>query len=542
MHTIFKPSDSPIWEELAAHRISLEDFSLKQQFSMYPDRFKQMHARGAGLVFDYSKNFITLETVKLLVKAAESLNLQKKIDALFHGDNVNITEARPALHTALRDTSGSGSGPYHSEINNVMDKMTVIVQQIHSGEWKGSTGKSITDIVNIGIGGSHLGPMMVTRALQSYSVGKIQCHYVSNVDSAEIHSVLEPLAPESTIFIVCSKSFTTLETLQNAQTARAWLESKLPQTSLDYRKHFLAVTAKPEKAAEFGIPEENVLPMWDWVGGRYSLWSAIGISIALSIGMDNFNELRKGAEQMDLHFKSATFDKNLPVLLALLDIWNVNYWESHSHAVIPYVHYLRYFPEFLQQLEMESNGKSVNVNNESITYQTASVTWGTVGTNGQHSFHQLLHQGTRFIPVDFIFEINPALDDHHNHLVANCLAQANALMTGKTYKDIKQELMESGVVEKEAHEEAMQRTMPGNRPSNTLVLDSLSPQSLGSLIALYEHKVFVQSVIWNINAFDQFGVELGKTISTEIYEKLINNDTEIEFDSSTEGLISLFKK
>jgi glucose-6-phosphate isomerase len=536
---IFKPTDTPVWEELAAHRQSLENISLKQQFSNNPNRFNELHTSGAGLILDYSKNLITNDTVDLLVKAAKSVQLQDKIDALFNGDYVNSTEARPALHTALRDSSGSGL--YHAEISKVMEKMTDIVQQVHAGHWKGATDKTITDIVNIGIGGSHLGPMMVTNALQSYSPGNIACHFVSNLDSVDIYSVLNKVEADSTLFIICSKSFTTLETLQNAQTARAWLESKLPIAVKGYGKHFLAVTANPEKATEFGIHEANVLPMWDWVGGRYSLWSAIGISIALSIGMENFNELRKGAEQMDLHFKRAPFKKNLPVILALLDIWNVNYWESHSHAVIPYVHNLRYFPEFLQQLEMESNGKSVSVTNETLPYQTASVTWGTVGTNGQHSFHQLLHQGTRFISVDFIFEINPMLDDHHSHLVSNCLAQSNALMNGISYDEIKQELLNTGVAKDDAHKKAMHRHMSGNRPSNTLVVDFLSPQSLGSLIALYEHKVFVQSVIWNINAFDQFGVELGKVMSKQVYETLTGDNTETKFDSSTEGLITLYK-
>ena len=539
MKKTFKPTGSPVWEELALHRQSLENISLKQQFSINPDRFNELHTSGAGLILDYSKNLITKDTVGLLVKAAKSLQLQDKIDALFNGEDVNSTELRPALHTALRDSSGSG--PYHTEICQVLDKMTNIVQQVHTGQWKGATDKTITDIVNIGIGGSHLGPMMVTNALHSYGVGNVACHFVSNLDSVDIYSVLNKVEADSTLFIICSKSFSTLETLQNARTARVWLESKLPIGQKDYGKHFLAVTENLKKATEFGIPEENVLPMWDWVGGRYSLWSAIGISIALSIGMENFNDLRKGAEQMDLHFKRAPFEKNLPVVLALLDIWNVNYWESHSHGVIPYVHHLRYFPEFLQQLEMESNGKSVSVTNETLTYQSASVTWGTVGTNGQHSFHQLLHQGTKFIPIDFIFELTPINDAHHSHLVANCLAQSNALMNGISYDEIKQELLNAGVAIDDAHKKAMHRHMSGNKPSNTLVIDSLSPQSLGSLIALYEHKVFVQSVVWNINAFDQFGVELGKVMSKQVYDTLTSKKSDTKFDSSTEGLITLYK-
>ncbi|NNE37652.1 MAG: glucose-6-phosphate isomerase, partial [Gammaproteobacteria bacterium] len=433
MNKTFKPSDSPIWDELAAHRLSMQDFRIARAFDEDPDRFNKMHTSAAGLTLDYSKNLVTGETISLLVKAAESLNLQEKIHALLRGDKVNVTEDRPALHTALRDFSSNA--PFSAEVGDAFARMASIVDQVHSGQWTGSTGQGITDVVNIGIGGSHLGPMMVTDALKGFSQGRVNCHFVSNIDSTDLHSVLDTMAPETTLFIICSKSFTTLETLQNAKTARAWLEAKLPGAKLDTSKHFLAVSSKPDKAGDFGIPDSNVLPMWDWVGGRYSLWSAIGISIALSIGMENFNALRKGAQDMDHHFNSTSLDKNLPVLLALLDIWYVNYWGSQTQAVLPYCHRLRYFPEFLQQLAMESNGKSVDLDNNLVSYSTAPVTWGTVETNGQHSFHQLLHQGTGFVPVDFFAELNSGGDDHHAHLLANCLAQSNALMNGKSQED-----------------------------------------------------------------------------------------------------------
>lgn len=540
MNNTFKPTDSPIWDELANHRLLQQDFRLVEKFAEDPARFEKMHVSGANLILDYSKNLVTKETLTLLVKAAESLKLEDKIAAMTRGDKVNTTEDRPALHTALRDFSGKA--PFAADIDAAFSKMKSIVEQVHSGQWMGCTGQRITDVVNIGIGGSHLGPMMVTDALKGFSTGAVECHFVSNIDNTDLHSVLDSVAPESTLFIICSKSFTTLESLQNAKTARAWLEAKLPEAKNATGKHFLAVSSKPEKAGEFGIPDTNVLPMWDWVGGRYSLWSAIGISIAMSVGMENFNHLRKGAQAMDTHFQSATLDRNLPVLLALLDIWYVNYWGSQSQAVLPYCHHLRYFPEFLQQLTMESNGKSVDMNNKPISYPTAPVTWGTVETNGQHSFHQLLHQGTGFTPVDFIAELNPSDDEHHAHLLANCLAQSNALMNGKSHEDIKTELIDAGMTEQNAQVQAMHRQIPGNRPSNTIVFEKFTPEILGSLIALYEHRVFVQSVIWNINAFDQFGVELGKKISQQVYTKLVEDGTDVEFDVSTEGLIGLYKK
>jgi glucose-6-phosphate isomerase len=469
------------------------------------------------------------------------IGLAEGIQALFSGDKVNTSEDRPALHTALRDFSGQG--PFQEEINEVVDRMSGIVERIYNGSWQGAKGLAITDVVNIGIGGSHLGPMMVCDALQAYSQGKVHCHFVSNIDSSDILSVLSQLTPDTTLFVVSSKSFTTQETLKNAATAKAWLlESSIITETVS--KHFIAVTANPENAGQFGITPDNILPMWDWVGGRYSLWSAIGISIALQIGMDNFNHLRKGAEELALHFREAPFLNNLPVLLALLEHWYVNYWGARSQAVLPYNHRLRYLPEFLQQLEMESNGKSVSRDNQVLDYHTSPVLWGTVETNGQHSFHQLLHQGTQAVPVDFIVALKPDShgDEHHPYLFANCLAQANALMTGKSFDEIYQELTHSGHPRELLQQVAVQKQMPGNRPSNIILMETLTPKSLGALIALYEHKVYVLSLLWNINAFDQWGVELGKQISNEVYEKLTGDSDVRSFDSSTEALIRMYKK
>ena len=536
----FKPNDSTLWQDLARQRDLLQQTSLSELFAKEPDRFKTMHASAAGLTLDYSKNLINNDALDLLASAAGTAGLKEKIAALLSGGNVNTTEARPALHTALRDFYGRS--PHHAEIDAVMAQMQSLVEQVHSGTWKGCTGKTITDIVNIGIGGSHLGPMFVTEALVTFNDGSVNCHFVSNIDSNDLYRVISGLLPDTTLFIIASKSFATQETLQNARTAREWTAS-IAKTEADFGRHFIAVSSRPDKAIEFGVARQNILPMWGWVGGRYSLWSAIGLPISFSIGMDNFNRLRRGAAEMDQHFASAPFRQNLPVLLAMLGIWYINYWDTRSHVVLPYLHHLRYLPEFLQQLDMESNGKSVRIDNKPVDYQTASVLWGTVETNGQHAFHQMLHQGTQFIPADFILGLSPDSenDSHHTILVANCLAQANALMVGKTHEEAIKELLAAGRSQSEAEQLAVHLQMPGNRPSNMIILDQVTPESLGALIALYEHKVFVQSVIWNINAFDQYGVELGKVISNRIYDRLIGG-TANSFDASTEGLISLYRK
>ena len=371
----------------------------------------------------------------------------------------------------------------------------------------------------------------------------MNCHFVSNIDSNDLYRVIGTLVPDTTLFIIASKSFTTQETLQNARTARAWTAA-IAKSEADFGRHFIAVTSRPDKAIEFGVTRENILPMWDWVGGRYSLWSAIGLPVAFSIGMDNFNRLRRGAAAMDEHFLTASFRHNLPVLLGMLGIWYVNFWGTRSHAVLPYMHYLRYFPEFLQQLDMESNGKSVRLDNRPVDYQTACVLWGTVETNGQHSFHQMLHQGTQLIPADFIVGLQPdtADDTHHAYLFANCLAQMNALMVGKSLAQAQAELTAAGHSPAEIEALAVHLQMRGNRPSNLILMDRLTPETLGALIALYEHKVFVQSVIWNINAFDQWGVELGKLIGNRIYSRLTTDNNSGSFDVSTEAVINLYRR
>lgn len=541
MKNHFQPTDDAVWGRLQHHRAGMAEFRLEQAFNKDPGRFDNMHLRAAGLCLDYSRNLVTVETISLLVEAAVAADVPARIDAMFRGDKVNPTEDRPALHTALRDFTANA--PYHNEVSAAFSRMEELVDAINGGEWRGSSGKAITDVVNIGIGGSHLGPMMVADALAAPGAGRVRCHFVSNIDSTDIQAVLSGLDPRSTLFIVSSKSFTTLETLRNATTAREWLQSGSGMDT-DLSRHFLAVSANPDRAGEFGIAPENVLPMWDWVGGRYSLWSAIGIAAALAMGMDRFNRLRQGAAAMDQHFREAALAENLPVLLALLDIWYVNYWDTASHAVLPYNHHLRYFPEFLQQLEMESNGKSAGLDNNLLDYATAPVLWGTVETNGQHSFHQLLHQGSRWIPVDFIVSLQPDVqgDEHHPYLYANCLAQAYALMTGRSRHAVTDELINNGVSANEAAIQAVHREMPGNRPSTTILMDEHSPETVGALIALYEHKVYVESLLWNINAFDQWGVELGKGISNQVYGKLTDGATQAEFDPSTEALIEFYRK
>ena len=541
MEKTFNPDGSGTWAMLANRRKQLDNTTLLELFEREPDRFLRMQASAAGLTLDYSKHLVNGETLDLLVEAAEGLDLKGRIEALFRGEHVNNTEDRPALHTALRDFSGGA--PCSGEVGAVFTRMADLVRRIHAGEWLGCTEERITDVVNIGIGGSHLGPMMATRALAAYRAGGINCHFVSNIDSADLHGVLEQLRPETTLFIVASKTFTTLETLTNAGTARQWM-AEVARDREGLARHFVAVSANPDRARAFGIDPANVLPMWDWVGGRYSLWSAIGLPIALGTGMETFNRLRGGAAAMDEHFRSAPFDRNLPVLQALLGFWYTNYWSAGSLAVLPYVHRLQYLPEFLQQLEMESNGKSARRGGRPVDYPTAPVIWGTVETNGQHSFHQLLHQGTRLIPVDFILALTPARDGdpHHPHLVANCLAQANALMTGRRLKEATWQLRDGGMPAQEAAAQAPHLAMPGNRPSSTIVMERLEPETLGALIALYEHKVFVQSVLWDINAFDQFGVELGKAIGRQVYARLTGSGVGEPLDAATEGLIGMYRK
>jgi glucose-6-phosphate isomerase len=536
----------PAWQALRQHREDMRTFSMREAFASDSKRFERFSMSTSGLFLDYSKNLISPQTRDLLVQLAQDAGLQPAIEALFNGEQLNASEGRPALHTALRrpigdcvKVDGSNVMP---EVHRVLHQMTDIVGRIHSNMWRGYSEKSITDVVNIGIGGSFLGPQLVSEALLPFTQHGVRCHYLANIDGSEFHELTGKLNAETTLFIVSSKSFGTLETLKNAQAARSWYLARGGTEEKLYR-HFIAVTSNREAAVAFGIREKNIFPMWDWVGGRYSLWSAIGLPIALAVGMSNFKELLSGAYSMDTHFRTAPFEKNMPVLLALLGVWYGNFWGAQSHAILPYDHYLRNITKHLQQLDMESNGKSVRQDGSPVSTDTGPVIWGGVGCNGQHAYHQLLHQGTQLIPADFIVPVvsyNPVAD-HHQWLYANCLSQSQALMLGKCRNEAEAELRAQGLAESEVQRLAPHKVIPGNRPSNTLVLERVSPRRLGALVAMYEHKVFVQSVIWGINAFDQWGVELGKDLGKGVYQRLTGWDQPAAEDASTQGLIDFFR-
>jgi glucose-6-phosphate isomerase len=536
----------PAWQALSEHRAAMQQFSMREAFNADPTRFDDFSLSACGLFLDYSKNLITQETQDLLVSLATEVKLSEAIKAMFAGEILNASEGRPALHTALRRPIGDklkvGGTNIMPEVHKVLGQITELVTRIHDGLWRGYTEKPITDVVNIGIGGSFLGPQLVSEALLPYSQKGVRCHYLANIDGSEFHELSAKLRAETTLFIVSSKSFGTLETLKNAQAARAWYLAQ-GGSEAELHRHFIAVSSNNAAAVAFGIREENIFPMWDWVGGRYSLWSAIGLPIALSIGTANFKELLSGAHTMDEHFQTAPFDRNMPVLLALLGVWYGNFWGAQSHAILPYDHYLRNITKHLQQLDMESNGKSVRQDGSPATTDTGPVIWGGVGANGQHAYHQLLHQGTQLIPADFIVPVvsfNPVAD-HHQWLFANCLSQSQALMLGKTRAEAEAELRAKGMPEAEVQRLAPHKVIPGNRPSNTLVVERISPRRLGALVAMYEHKVFVQSVVWGINAFDQWGVELGKELGKNVYQRLIGDVEEPAEDASTQGLINFFR-
>jgi len=543
------PSDVtalPAWQALLQHRENMQHFSMREAFNADPQRFSQFTLSNCGLFLDYSKNLITAETRSLLVNLANEVGLKDAIKAQYDGELVNASEGRPALHTALRRPVGDkllvNGVNVMPEVHKVLNQITDLVGRIHDGLWRGYSEKPITDVVNIGIGGSFLGPELVSEALLSYAQKGVRCHYLANIDGSEFHELTMKLRAETTLFIVSSKTFSTLETLKNATAARAWYLAQ-GGSEAELYKHFIAVSSNNAAAVAFGIREENIFPMWDWVGGRYSLWSAIGLPIALAIGMSNFKELLSGAYTMDQHFQSAPFEQNMPVLLALLGVWYGNFWGAQSHAILPYDHYLRNITKHLQQLDMESNGKSVRQDGTPVSTDTGPVIWGGVGCNGQHAYHQLLHQGTQLIPADFIVPIvsfNPVAD-HHQWLYANCLSQSQALMLGKTRAEAEAELREKGMAEDQVQKLAPHKVIPGNRPSNTLVVERISPRRLGALVAMYEHKVFVQSVVWGINAFDQWGVELGKELGKGVYQRLTGGIEEPADDASTQGLINYFR-
>ncbi|MCB1747139.1 MAG: glucose-6-phosphate isomerase [Gammaproteobacteria bacterium] len=525
-----KPTLSPLLSELEQRAAKHAELSITRLFEWEPDRLQRMSAAAAGITLDFSKQCLDRGTLDLLGRLADSAGVAAARDAMLAGDIVNPTEQRAVLHTALRAPGGAAHARLVSE---VQERMAALVEATADGELLGATGARFTDVVNIGIGGSHLGPQLACDALRYQADGPLRCHFLANVDGGEFDRITAGLDPRSTLFIIASKSFTTAETRLNAHSARAWLSAALG-VDADVGRHFVAVTANTERAVEFGIDAGRVYPMWDWVGGRYSMWSAIGLPIALGAGMVAFRELLAGAAEMDQHFATASTLANLPMLLGVIGVWNLNCLGAESYAVVPYDDRLRYLPDYLQQLEMESNGKRVGLDNAVLDHHTAAVTWGGLGTNAQHAFFQLLHQGTRFIPVDFVVALqHPAgRRAHHDALVANCFAQAEALMHGRRFDE---------AVDEHGIDLGRHRTTPGNRPSSMLVLDELTPRTLGALIALYEHKTLVQSVIWNINAFDQWGVELGKVLAADILAELDDPARTQRHDPSTAALIARYR-
>ncbi|RMD69335.1 MAG: glucose-6-phosphate isomerase [Gammaproteobacteria bacterium] len=537
-----KLTETPAWKALAAHARAMEGIHLRELFARDPGRFERFSLKLPGLLFDYSKHRITQETLEHLLALAEEAQLSAWIGRLFNGEPVNFTERRPALHIALRNVSNRpilvDGKDVMPEVNRVLDRMGAFAEAVRSGAFKGYTGRPMEAIVNIGIGGSDLGPAMATAALAPYHHPRLKAHFVSNIDGAHIHETLKGLDPATTLFIVVSKTFATQETLENAKTARAWFLEKAPEEAV--ASHFVAVSTHTERVRAFGIDPKNMFEFWDWVGGRYSLWSAVGLAIAIMIGMDRFKEMLAGGHRVDEHFRTAPLKENIPALMGLLAVWYNDFLGAESHAVLPYSQLLARFPAYLQQLEMESLGKRTDREGKVVDYDTGQVLWGEPGTNGQHAFFQLLHQGTRLVPCDFIAFLRPHHPylHHHRILLANCFAQSEALMRGRTEEEARAEL--KGLPQEELEALLPHRVFPGNRPSSTFLCDELSPQSLGMLIALYEHKVFVQSVIWRINAFDQWGVELGKQLARAILPELEGEVA--DHDASTRGLILYYQK
>ena len=537
-------SSNPILtDSLKAHKQRLTAESLMDLFQRNPNRFTDFSTACGELLLDYSKNFVDEAALSELVSLAESRELQARTNAMFRGDIINNTEHRAVLHTALRNGGSELDADTAELINNTRSRMLQLARKLETGELLGHTGKTIDTVVNIGVGGSDLGPAMAVDALEKYHSSATKFLFVSNIDPVHISRALPRCNPETTLFIICSKTFTTLETLANAKAARSWFLERTGNEKA-IAQHFLAVSTNLEAAAAFGIPEENLFPMWDWVGGRYSLWSAIGLTIALAIGPAQFEAFLAGGKAMDDHFKNTPFRQNMPVLMALLGVWHADFFNAQSQALLCYDQNLSLFPAYLQQLDMESNGKSVSFSGESLDYATGAILWGGVGTNTQHSFHQLLHQGTHFIPVDFIVGARSTdpVSDQQTSLYSNCLAQSQALMQGRTEASLIEEMLAQGKSREEAAFLAKHRFVPGNKPSNTLVYPVLTPFILGQLIALYEHKIFAQSIIWDINAFDQWGVELGKQLSKKITAKLVDEKRAADEDGSTQGLIEFFKQ
>jgi len=535
---------SKAWSALQDHFAKVKNHSLREAFARDPHRHAKFSVNLNDILFDYAKNRISEQTLPLLIDLAHHAQLKEKIEAMFTGAMINTTEKRSALHTALRNRShapvfvkGEDVMP---KINGVLEKMRVFCDRVRSGNWLGYTGKTITDVVSIGIGGSGLGPKMAATALTPYGSEALNVHFVSNVDQANLVEVLKGISAETTLFIIASKLFSTQETMINATSARQWfLDQTHDQEAI--ARHFVAISTNAENVANFGIDTDNMFEFWDWVGGRYSLCSAVGLSVALYIGMDHFEALLLGAHEVDEHFRNTPFERNIPVIMALLGIWYNNFYHAESHVLLPYDHSLRFFADYFQQGDMESNGKSVTMDGEPVDYSTGPIIWGQAGTNGQHAFYQLIHQGTKLIPCDFLVAANShySLPKHHDILVSHFLAQPEALMRGKTAAEVASELGPEQAQDKVL---VAAKVFPGNKPSNSFIFKKLTPKTLGSLIALYEHKIFVQGAIWNINPFDQWGVELGKVLAKAILPELQNAEVITSHDSSTNGLINAYKR
>jgi len=539
-------TESPAWKALQAHHSLMASGHMREMFASDPHRFQRFSLQWQDMLVDYSKNRIAPETITLLFDLARQADVEGWRDKMFSGEKINIAEGRAVLHVALRNRANR---PILADGQDVMPKVNAVLAQmkqfshaVRSGEWKGFTGKAITDVVNIGIGGSDLGPVMVTEALRPYSKPGLRVHFVSNVDGSHLAETVKRCDPETTLFIIASKTFTTQETLMNAESAKAWF-LRAAKDPAAVAKHFVALSTNHQKVAAFGIDTRNMFEFWDWVGGRYSLWSAIGLSIAVFVGMENFEELLTGAHEMDEHFRTAPLELNLPAILGVLGIWYNNFFGAETHAVLAYDQYLHRLAAYLQQADMESDGKRVTRDGTVVDYSTGPIVWGEPGTNGQHAFYQLIHQGTKLIPADFIapMETHNPIGEHHAVLLSNFFAQTEALMKGKTAEEVRAELQAEGKQGDELEKLVPHKVFPGNRPSNSIFVTKITPRSLGSLIALYEHKIFVQGIIWNVNSYDQWGVELGKQLAKAILPELKSPGPIATHDASTNGLINHYK-
>jgi len=537
----------PAWKKLQSHYREIEATHLRQLFAEDQERFERFSLSfGGNILFDFSKHRITATTLELLTELAEECGLKEKINAMFAGAKINATEQRPVLHTALRNRSNSpvfvDGKDVMPQVNTVLEKMARFCGQVRDGYWLGATGRPITDIVNIGIGGSDLGPLMVTEALKPYGHERLKVHFVSNIDATHLSETLRDLQPETTLFLIVSKTFTTQETMTNAHSAKQWLTNQI-KVDTAVSQHFIAISTNRERVSQFGINPDNMFEFWDWVGGRYSLWSAVGLSIALYIGMERFLELLTGAHQIDEHFRTTPFEKNIPVIMGLLGIWYNNFFAADTHVILPYDQYLHRFPAYFQQGDMESSGKGVTISGKQVNYSTGPIIWGEPGTNGQHAFYQLLHQGTKLIPSDFLAAIesqNP-LGEHQEILLSNFFAQPEALMKGKTAAEARDELEAVGMSSEQIEQLLPHKIFPGNRPSSSFLYKKLTPRTLGTLIAFYEHKIFTQGAIWDINPFDQWGVELGKQLAKKILPELQQDTAVDSHDSSTNNLINYYR-